>query len=266
MWQGTSSNENVTVGAGKLYLEFFSPGTMNGLGLYRAGNVSELSVGAGDERVQVRDYQEAGKPFFLNISKYKNLVLNATMYEHHPRNLRALSQSLDSVLVQPATAVVAEAVPGMETAPILGGIIKTKKLGPITSFSIDFGGTPGVVNVDYVVLDASIGLYKVTDTTILTGTVTISYTPTAYTSSTGPTVNQLAVVDNLEGRLLWVGNPTHGPRTMIEIWKVSFTPNGVRQLISEDAITLPLQATVLADSDNHPGNPYGQETFLPDAA
>jgi hypothetical protein len=51
-----------------------------------------------------------------------------------------------------------------------------------------FNAVTGVLGTDYEILNADVGLIRIKPTTTKVGPVLVSYTPTAYTSTTGPTV------------------------------------------------------------------------------
>lgn len=58
----------------------------------------------------------------------------------------------------------------------------------------------------------------------------------------------------------FVGDPTHGPTYVAELWCVNFMPSGALDLIQPgetDLASLALEGTVLEDTTNHPTSPFG---------
>ncbi|WP_371380903.1 hypothetical protein [Sporomusa aerivorans] len=81
--------------------------------------------------------------------------------------------------------------------------------------------------------------------------VKISYSVPA---ATFPKVSG-ATVSSVEGMLLFLGDPSHGPTYNGEFWHVSITPNGEIGMISDDFATFGIDFTCLDDSENHPDDP-----------
>jgi hypothetical protein len=58
------------------------------------------------------------------------------------------------------------------------------------------------------------------------------------------------------GNLLFVGDPAVGPRWRVEGWRVELTLSGAVDFISEKNGTMEIEAEFLADTANHPENPF----------
>lgn len=65
-----------------------------------------------------------------------------------------------------------------------------------------------------------------------------------------------------QGELLFIGDPERGPRPRVTLWKVKLILSGGLGLISEDLASIPVDITVLADTVNHPAEPYMRWEFL----
>lgn len=65
-----------------------------------------------------------------------------------------------------------------------------------------------------------------------------------------------ATVGSVEGRLLFLGDPSYGPCYNGDFWHVSLTPNGDIGLIGDDFATFDINITCLDDSANHPEEPF----------
>jgi hypothetical protein len=258
----TDSVENEYIGAAECYFGAFAPGTFDSLGLLPLGNVTNIEIGQNNDVIFRRNFMRPTKPKRLQINRARDFDVNMAIAEYAPENVRLALSATEARLAQVATPVVDEPVEGMDAAPVPGGIIVTAKQGPITAFSIDFGGVAGVLGVDYEVIDATIGIYRVLPGTILTGAVTISYTPTLYTAPAGRVQLNIGDADTIEGELVIFVNPTHGPKKLYHFPRVSVQPNGALSLLSEDFQEIPLKFTTLDASSIVPGVTHGTVTYL----
>ena len=68
---------------------------------------------------------------------------------------------------------------------------------------------------------------------------------------------------DIEGKLLFIGDPNIGGRYNIEGWKVKVTPDGdLTGLIGTDFGTYTLQVRFVTDYENHPDYPYYRATLI----
>lgn len=66
-----------------------------------------------------------------------------------------------------------------------------------------------------------------------------------------------AIAGDIQGRLLFIGDPNKGPCYNGEFWKVSMKPNGeIAGLIGTEFGSYPIQGTCQADRQNHPDEPF----------
>lgn len=66
----------------------------------------------------------------------------------------------------------------------------------------------------------------------------------------------------VQGELLFVGNPAQGPKWQIEGWKVNLSVSSEVGFIGDDASTIPLTFEFLSDRTNHPTCPFYRATKL----
>lgn len=256
--QPTPSGENLLVGKGQVLFDRFLNGVKTG---YRhLGNVSSMELTTADDKIQKFSSMSAGAPLYKEVNRRRTVTLKLTMDEFDPENVALALMGSTSVLVQAATAIVGEAI-FPSTVP--GAFFKLAKLGPYTAVSIKFGAVAGVLGVDYRVIDAKAGIYQILLGSAMTGAVTADYTPTAYTSTTGPKVVGGGTAGIIEGQLLFIGDPSTGPKTMVEVWRLNIAPDSAVGLISDEFAEMGLTAGVLDDSTNHPSNPLYQITYVP---
>lgn len=251
------SAANLLVGKGQLFFNRFDA---NGLATaYRhLGNVDKLEIATADTKLQKFSAMSAASPLYEEVTTNRVVTLSVTGSEFHPENLALVTLGQVNAGTQAATAVTAEAV---APATIPGSYFTTAKLGPLTAITVTFGSTPGVAGVDYVVVDAKVGLFHILPTTLMTGAVTIAYTPTAYTGPTALSIVAGGTQGIIQGALKFVGDPTAGPKIILDVWKVNVAPNGAVGLISDAFADLSLTMTVQDDSQNHPAAPLYQAVY-----
>lgn len=255
--QAAPSSENLLLGKGQVLFDRFD---VNGVstGFKHLGNVETFELTTTDDKVQKFSSMAAGAPLYKEVNRRRAAVLNITGDEFHPENMALVTMGDVSTLVQPATAVVAEAVAAV-TFP--GTYFTTKKLGPISAVVVKFGATPGVLGTDYAIINANVGLIRILPGTALTGAVTIDYTPTAYVSGSGPKVVAGGTAGVIQGAIKFIGDPSTGPDMIVDVWRANMAPNGAVGLISDDFATLQMTAAILDDSLNHPGTPLYQIVY-----
>lgn len=248
------SSDNLLVGKGiVLFNRFDATGAPTGW--KHLGNVEKLEASLADTKLQKFSSMVHGAPLYKEVLTKRIVTLALTLDEFHPDNLSLGVTGSVSNLVQAATPIVGEAV-APSTVP--GTYFVTKLLGPITAVTVHFGASAGVLGTDYTIANANAGLIYILPTTTLTGAVTVDYTPTAYTGTTGPQVVSAGALSKIEGALKFIGDPTTGPAYNADVWHVGVEPNGAIGLISDDFGTMQLNMEVFDDSANHPASPLWQ--------
>lgn len=258
--QQAPSSENLILGKGQFFFDRFDNNGVS-TGFRHFGNVETLELTITDDKVQKFSSMSAGAPLYAEVNRRRTTVLSGTGSEFHPENMALAQMGEVSTLVQAATAVVDEPV---SPTTIPGMYFMTQKLGPLTAISVKFGATAGVAGVDYSVINANTGLIRILPGTILTGAVTVSYTPTAYTSTNGPKMIAGGVAGTIQGAARFIGDPSHGPVQIVDFWRVNYSPNGALGFISDDFMTFGFQMSVLDDSLAHPSFPL-YRTIYPNA-
>jgi hypothetical protein len=251
------SAQNLLVGKGQVFFDRFD---VNGVstGFRHIGNVDKLEISTDSTKLQKFSAMSANAPLYSEVSTKRAVKLALTGSEFHPQNFALATTGNVADLVQAATAVTGEAA---AAATVPGTYILTKKRGPVTGVAVHFGATLGVLGTDYAITNANVGLIQILPGTILTGAVTIDYTPTAYTAGNGIVVAGGAA-GIIQGALKFVGDPTTGPAYLIEVWKCNVSPDGAMGLISDDFADLGLEMEVLDDSANHPAAPLFMATQI----
>jgi hypothetical protein len=261
-WSPTPSADNLLVGKGKVYFNRFDSDGI-GTGLRHLGNVDAMEITTDDDVLEKYSNMSADAPLYKKVPRRRNVGLRLTMSEFSPHNMAiAMMGTVVETYTQAAAAVVGEV---LSTSVVLGAHYKFAKLGPHTAIALTTGATPLVLGTDYTVENPDVGIIKILETAsaITAGDpLTADYTPTAYVA--GEIVEVFGGESStIEGSLLFIGDPATGPRQMIEVWKVSFNPDGAIGLISDEFADVGIQGNVLADPVGHPTNKLYRTTFLP---
>ncbi len=253
--------ENLLLGKGKV---FFSRKEASGVaaGFRHLGNVETFELTTEDDVLEKFSSQYAAAPLLKSVSRRRSVALRLAFDEFSPFNLSlALMGTTVTSAAQPATAVVGEV---MTLDVLKGGFYKTVKMGPITGVTVKQGAATLVLGTDYTIYDAVIGVIQILESsaTVIDGSaITIDYTPTAYPS--GLTTVRGGITSKIEGSVLFLPDPTTGPKMQVEVWSVSVRPDGALGLISEDFAQMGLTMAVQDDSTNHPTSPLYDITYLP---
>jgi hypothetical protein len=241
------SSENLLLGKGQVFFDRFDAAGLP-TGLRHLGNVETFEITTSDDNVDKYSSMTAGAPLYKRVNRRRTQTLRIVGDEFHPENMALAVMGDVSTLAQAATAVVGEPI-AATTNP--GTYYKTAKLGPISAVAVHFGAGAGVLNTDYAIVDANVGLIRILPGTILTGAVTIDYTPTAYSTAAGPKRVAGGVAGIVQGKVVFIGDPTTGPSTVVNVWRVNITPDGAVGLISDEYAQMTLSAAVLDDSPTH---------------
>lgn len=241
---------------GKVFFARKSAAGLPGPNLF-LGNCGKLEFATiGDDIAEVVDFTSNTPTPLTRVSKKRVPEFPLELMECNADNL-ALEFMGDKParLVQAATPVTNETIasvgnggPGIK----VGQIYKTAKQGPISAVTgLTSGANAMTLGTHYAIRDANLGLIEILALpgSAVEGDAWLigSYTPTAYTASTGPFVILGGGVSRIEGSLLYVGYSNIGPRHMLEIWNCSIAPDGAFPFIATDPVTFPLKVSVLTD-------------------
>jgi hypothetical protein len=258
----TPSADNLLVGKGEVWFNRFDALGI-GTGLRHLGNVDAMEITTEDDVLEKYSNMSADAPLYKKVPRRRNVGIRLTLSEFDPHNLAIVTMgTVVETSTQAATPVTGEV---LSTDVVLGAHYKFAKLGPHTAIALTTGVTPLVLDTDYKVVNPDVGIIQIlpTASNISAGDpLTAAYTPTAYTA--GEIVEVLAGESStIEGSLLFIGDPATGPRKMVEVWKVSFNPDGALALISDEFADVGIQGNVLADPTGHPNNKLYKVTYLP---
>lgn len=260
MFAPAPSNKNLIIPKGRwLFDRWDSTGAKTG---YREmGNVSSAAETTNDDVVEKYESMTKAAGLYDRGLRRRIQTFKLGIDEVHPDNFALIVMGKVITLAQTATAVVAEP---LAAATVPGAAYKLSKLGPYTALTINFGASPGVQGTDWQFIgNPKYGVIKILVSTILTGAVTADYTPTAYSGATAPQIVAHGTEGQILGNALFLGDPTKGPETMVELPNVQITPDGDHALIGDDYVTSSLTLTVLDNTALTPSTPYGSSLYLP---
>lgn len=252
---------NLLLGKGKVYFNRKSTtGTYQG---YRhLGNVERFELTTNDDVLEKYSSMSAAAPLYKQVTRRRTVTLNLTLNEFDPENVALVLMGSVISGTQAATPVVDETV---STNTLVGRSYRFSKLGPHTAITAKKSpSTVLTAGTDYVIDDANLGIIRVLSNAVLTdgSTLLVSYTPTSYTGPTAIKTIEGGTLTLIEGAVLFVPDPTLGPKQMVEVWSVSSRPDGAIGLISDDYADAGLVMAVQDDSVNHPTSPLYRVTYL----
>jgi hypothetical protein len=259
---GAPDSDNLLVGKGQVWFNRFDALGI-GTGLRHIGNVDAMEITTADDKIQKYSNMTQDAPLYKEVARRRTITIRLTLSEFEPENMAMVMMgTIVKTATQAATAVTGEV---LTTSSVLGATYVFSKIGPHTGIAIKQGVTTLVLGTDYIISDPNVGVIKILDTSVTVtpgSTITADYTPTAYTA--GEIIEIYGGESTtVEGALLFIGDPVTGPRQKIEVWKVSFTPDGALGLISDEFASVGLSGSVLADPVGHPTNKLYKSTFLP---
>lgn len=256
---------NLLLGKGQLLFDRFTPAGASE-GYRHMGNVEEFSIELTDEKAEKFTSQNQSAGLYKSVTTKRTSVLAVQADEFAIANIALGMMGDEDETVQAGGAVVAEV---LTASVILGKYYKTAELGiSAITLTADPGGTPVVLvlGTDYVVLDAIAGVIQIlpTATGVTDGEdIEIDYTSAAYTAATALGRVKGATKTSIEGSVLFIPDPSTGPKLLIEVWRVSVSPNGPVGFISDDYANFTLSMEIQDESIAHPGEGFYVVTQLP---
>lgn len=249
---------NLLLGKGKLYFARLTGGVASGYDFL--GNVTDVQYETEDETREKYSSAQASAPLLKKALIRRKPKVSWSMDEFTDRNLALAAMGVVASYSQANTPVVDEIV---STAPVKGRHYKVAKRG-ISSVVVKRGATTLTLTTDYLIHDAEAGIIFLNAVSAAfdggSGNLTVSYTPSTVTAQDMVTPGTASVI---EGALLFMGDPSVGPKWELELWKVSISPGGGLSLIGDDFGSMPITAEVLDDSTNHPTQPFGRAILRP---
>lgn len=256
------------IGAGILQMNIQDPTTGLFTGYHDMGNATVFEPTNSDDRFKKFESRTRYRSQVADLLLRRNTDVNISLDEWSGTGLTTYFQGKRSAQAsQTATPIVDEVV---STAVVLGDSYRTALYGPVSGVSAK-GGPTGTValteGVDFVIDDVNVPMIRLLPTAVSISTgdeLKVSYTPTAYATSSGIQID-IGQVSTVIAALRFIGDPANGPRLLFDYWNCSVRPNGGLPLLNTTNENTPLQliASINSDVVNHPSNPIGRILQLP---
>jgi hypothetical protein len=228
------------------------------------GNVEVFELTTEDDVLDKFSSMDKTSALYKRITRRRNVILRMTLSEYSPENLAMIAMGTKSEITQAATPVVGEV---LTADALLGAYYQLAKLGPYTAGpALTVTATPLVLGTDYEITDPILGIIHILSTAVNvndTDQIDVDYTPTAYTVGSGVVTVRGGTESVSEFAVKFISDPSSGPKTHVDVWRASSTPDGPIGLISEEWSTIQVQMAVQQDLVNHPTEPLYRVTVLP---
>lgn len=248
------SPDNIILGKGELLFDRFDA---NGVaqGYRHLGNCSGFKITPTDDRITMNTSMSHTAGIYKQVTRRRELTIEITAHEHSIANMALLLMGDESTLTQSAQTVTEALTTSVKT----GYYYRTSGRN-ISGVTISQGTVAWVLGTDYTVKDATGGLIYVKESASTAVTTATTATIT-YTQATASLQTILAgTKGKIEGKLLFIPDPTTGPQYDVECYWVSVFPSGDLNLVGEDFGEFTLSMSCLDDSAGAYGgsasNPY----------
>lgn len=239
---------HLMLGKGILYFDRFDA---NGLrtGEVDLGNCESFTLGTADTKVTKYSSRDAAAGVLREVTIRRDVTCKITGNDFNQFNASLFLMGDEAELTQAAATVTAEAV----TATPKKGRWYSLANRSVTGVEVKQGSTALEVETDYSIDSVRGRIYIRPESTAFVEDTPITADYTADEVKL-PTVRG-STQGNIEGFLRFVGDPTSGPITEVEVWRVSIQPEGESGYISDDWGNWQLTLKVLKD-ETRPDNPW----------
>lgn len=245
------SNLNVTLGRGEIWLRRTDAG-----GFIHMGNCISLSIGFEDQIVRSMNKMRAGGGTYRRVVVDRQC--NVTI-EGQEFNADILGLALSSGVPQAGTQIAGSATDEVLAVDddVLGDrAYQTafRRIDP-DSVVISQGATTLVADNDYTITDPVAGIitFHSDGDNFVAGTqLDIDYD---YDADANPIIGPGAV-NQIEGTLLFKGDPATGMAKDMIMWRVAFSPEGDLEVIGDDFLTWTLSGEALDEGATYPDHPF----------
>jgi hypothetical protein len=220
------------------------------------GNCSKLDFSTiGDDIAEIIDYTAYTSTPLTRISKKRAPEFPVQLMQANPDNLALIFMGdKPSEYTQTGGTITAEDIAG---TALVGGIYKLANKGtvgtPISGFTLKKdGGSPSfTTGTEAILRDAIAGIVEIValHSGVVAGdALEADYTCPAITTGSGYKKILGGNASRIEGRLLYIGTGSVGPRHQLDIWNCSIESDGAFPFIATDPVEFGLKVTVLADA------------------
>jgi len=216
------------------------------------GNCSTFELTMSEETSDFYSSVDAASALIAQVSTRRTTELACVMNEFDQFNLGTALMGDSLAIVNGSGTLTSEVL--VTTASVQGRWYPATKRNLSGIAVTGPSGTPThVITTDYLV-DAAVGrIYVVEGGGIADGsTIELDATYSAENLAAVAGANAGSVTGNFR----FVGDPASGPTVECEIWNAAVHPDGALSLIGSDYAEFRFKAGVLADTTNHPTEPY----------
>lgn len=250
-----SDPTNLLLGKGIIYFDRFDATGLR-TGELDLGNCEVFSVGITDENKEKYSSRDAAAGLLRRVNTRRDIPISIQGDEFNPENLALVQMGSLGTLTQASGSVTAEQI---SAAPVKGRWYPTVGRD-ISAVVVKQGVTTLALDTDYLVDAVSGRIYLVPSGAAVAGTpLTVDYAAAAITGLDTVAAGTASII---EGYIHFMGDPSAGPIMEAEYWRVSISVGGDEVgLITDDWGNWSLEAKVLADTVNHPTEPFGRTIF-----
>jgi hypothetical protein len=247
---------NLMLGKGAIYFDRFEGG--NRTGEVHLGNCEVFSIATEDTKLEKYSSMDAEAGLLRSVTQRRKVTLNIQGDEFNPYNMALAFMGEEGTLSQSTDTVTDE---------VLTSSPKKGRWYPLVNRNVssvvvtqDAGAL--VDGTDYEV-DAVRGrIYLIPTGAATEGSTAADEITVDYSAGTVSLQQVLGATQSIiEGFLRFIGDPSAGPITEVEVWKASITPGGETGLISDDWGSWQLTLDIQKDSANNPTMPYYRQIF-----
>ncbi len=250
MAEKTPSSDLVKLGRGKILFDRFTDAGLR-TGFVHLGNCDKFAVSLTAETVKLKNYMTGTAAPYKEARVSTDVAVSITGFEFSPSVMALVLSGDKAFLTQAGGVVTGEALASAAQAE-KGKLYATAKRN-ISGVAVKQGATTLVAGVDYELFNAKRGVIRImpTSATFVDGAaVTVDYTAEAITPSSANAVQVVrgAKSAKIEGRLLFLADNAAGANDEVEIWRVSLSPDGELNFISDEWAKWGLKGSALDDS------------------
>jgi hypothetical protein len=246
--------ENYLLGRGRIYFDRFNAQGQK-QGYIDLGNAPDFSVNITKETLAHYSSRSGIKVKDLEVVKEIASSFQFTLEEFSLKNLELAFLGTSSAANQTSGALTAQDYTARHDKWVEVGKRQ------LSNFVLknDGGTVTHVLGTDYEVeLTEGLFLAKSTGAIADGGTVEVTCDYAAVTQQNLAAMLSAAV----DGSLKFVGDPSTGPKMVIDIWKGKLMPSGEIGFISDDWAKFQVQFEVAKDESGHPTEPYFRVAYL----
>jgi hypothetical protein len=245
----TPSNLNLMLGAGQLWFNRTDADT----GYAHLGNCTSFELSFDDTIQKVINRMTNALGTYRRITSERVANVSVTGQEFNPDNVALVTMGDVAALAQGAASASGEVL--ATAAQAVGERAYQTEFRNISAVVIKQGATTLTLDDDYTIEDATLGLitFHTDGTDFVAGTqIDIDY---SYAAATNPTVRGGSKT-NIEGALIFIGDPAAGPAMDVKVHIFSVEPEGALEFIGDNFLDWTLAGEALDDSVNHPNAPF----------